>query len=126
MTDNSTPQPPSDDLAVQVLSDEGAQCGDCSDQPGDRICPACEKCRRDYVLALRAAGWGPTAALIAEVQRLHVDLDRLKGALAAAAVHCPTEYGGPGYTHCELVAGHDGEHESALGHLARATWGGAS
>lgn len=48
-----------DELAVQVLSDEGAQCGDCADQPGDRTCPDCEKCRRRYVASLRAAGWAP-------------------------------------------------------------------
>lgn len=63
-----------DDFAVQILSDEGAQCGDCGDQPGDRICPDCEKCRHRYVLALRAAGWGPTGAFIAEVQRLAGEL----------------------------------------------------
>lgn len=80
MTDNITPQPPANDLAVQILSDEGAQCGDCGDQPGDRICPACEKCRRNYVLALRAAGWGPTGALIGEVQRLHAELAKYVGA----------------------------------------------
>jgi hypothetical protein len=58
-----------DDFAVQILSDEGAQCGDCDDRPGDRACPDCEKTRIDYVQALRAAGWGPTTALIAEIQR---------------------------------------------------------
>ncbi|MFI8792621.1 hypothetical protein [Streptomyces sp. NPDC055105] len=50
-----------DDIAIQTLSNEGAQCGDCGDQPGDRICPACEKFRRSYVAALRAAGWAPRA-----------------------------------------------------------------
>ena len=40
--------------------------------------------------------------------------------------HCPAEYGGPGYTHCELTAGHDGQHESALGNMRCATWGGES
>lgn len=67
-----------DDFAVQILSDEGAQCGDCGDQPGDRICPDCEKCRHRYVLALRAAGWGPATALIAEVQRLDGESTELK------------------------------------------------
>lgn len=37
---------------------------------------------------------------------------------------CTAEYGGPGYTHCELPAGHDGQHESALGNMRCATWGG--
>lgn len=36
---------------------------------------------------------------------------------------CTAEYGGPGYTHCELTAGHGGRHESALGNMQRATWG---
>ncbi|HET6633805.1 MAG TPA: hypothetical protein VFH77_02135 [Streptomyces sp.] len=42
-----------------------------------------------------------------------------------APTPCTAEYGGPGYTRCELEAGHAGEHESAMGHLRRATWGGA-
>ncbi|MBB1252893.1 hypothetical protein H3146_05865 [Streptomyces sp. OF3] len=59
-----TPADPAaaDERAMQVLSNEGAQCGDwgrCGDQPGDRTCPDCERCRRRYVTALRAAGWGP-------------------------------------------------------------------
>ncbi|MEU0783477.1 hypothetical protein ABZ341_18125 [Streptomyces sp. NPDC006173] len=48
-----------DDQAVQILSNEGAQCGACGDEPGDRACLDCEKCRAGYVAALRAAGWGP-------------------------------------------------------------------
>jgi hypothetical protein len=48
-----------DDIAMQALSDKGAMCGDCGDQPGDRICPDCERCRRWYVAALRDAGWAP-------------------------------------------------------------------
>ncbi|MFJ8727715.1 hypothetical protein [Streptomyces sp. NPDC093269] len=37
---------------------------------------------------------------------------------------CQAEYGGPGYTRCELADGHGGRHDSALGNLRRATWGG--
>lgn len=74
-----------DDFAVQILSDEGAQCGDCGDQPGDRICPDCEKCRHRYVLALRAAGWGPTTALIGEVQRLSTELAKVAEFVAERA-----------------------------------------
>lgn len=37
---------------------------------------------------------------------------------------CQAEHGGPGYTRCELPDGHDGRHDSALGNLRRATWGG--
>lgn len=44
--------------------------------------------------------------------------------LAEVDGRCPAEYGGPGYTHCELTAGHDGQHESAIGNMHRATWGG--
>jgi hypothetical protein len=56
--------------AMQALSDAGAQCGDCGDQPGDRICPDCERCYQEYVAALRAAGWVPRE----EVQRANADL----------------------------------------------------
>lgn len=55
-----------DDKAMQALSDAGAQCGDCGDQPGDRICPDCERCYGWYVTALRAAGWAPRAEVRAE------------------------------------------------------------
>jgi hypothetical protein len=51
--------------------------------------------------------WSPAHA--AEAARLH---------------HCTAEYGGPGYSHCELAAGHDGQHEAAMGNMRRATWGG--
>jgi hypothetical protein len=72
------PQPWNDDRAVQVLSQAGAMCGVCGDEPGDRKCPDCESCRRDYLECLyEEAGWGPTAALLAEVERL-------KAALASA------------------------------------------
>ncbi|MEW2393121.1 hypothetical protein AB0933_32645 [Streptomyces venezuelae] len=37
---------------------------------------------------------------------------------------CTAEYGGPGYTRCELATDHNGRHDSALGNLRRATWGG--
>lgn len=57
----------SDDRAIQVLSDQGAQCGDCGDEPGDRVCPDCEKYRRWYVDALRAAGWAPRDEVLREV-----------------------------------------------------------
>jgi hypothetical protein len=58
-SNNTTDQQQADDHAIQILSNEGAQCGDCGDQPGDRICPDCERCRRWYVAALRKAGWAP-------------------------------------------------------------------
>ncbi|WP_406417979.1 hypothetical protein [Streptomyces sp. NBC_01614] len=69
-----------DDRAIQVLSDQGAQCGDCGDQPGDRICPDCERCRGWYVAALRKAGWAPQPehdALVAEVRRLRDEVAAL-------------------------------------------------
>ncbi|MFJ4473300.1 hypothetical protein ACIP2X_38200 [Streptomyces sp. NPDC089424] len=48
--------------------------------------------------------------------------------MAIDPVHdqCTAEYGGAGYTRCELPNGHDGRHDSALGNLRRATWGAAS
>jgi hypothetical protein len=71
------PQPWNDDHAVQVLSQAGAMCGVCGDEPGDRKCPDCESCRRDYLECLyQEAGWGPTAAMRAEVQRLKAELER--------------------------------------------------
>jgi hypothetical protein len=48
-----------DQRAIQALSNEGAQCGNCGDEPGDRDCSDCEKARAGYVAALRAAGWAP-------------------------------------------------------------------
>ncbi|MGY4901128.1 hypothetical protein [Streptomyces sp. 900116325] len=56
-----------DDKAMQALSDAGAQCGVCGDQPGDRTCPDCERCYRRYVEGLRAAGWAPRAEVLNEV-----------------------------------------------------------
>ncbi|MEU1443064.1 hypothetical protein [Streptomyces mirabilis] len=78
MTD-PTPLPDQqlNDRAVQILSNEGAQCGDCGDEPGDRICPDCEKCRARYVTALRAAGWAPQdEGLAGEVRRLRAEVER--------------------------------------------------
>jgi hypothetical protein len=69
------PQPWNDDRAVQVLSQAGAMCGVCGDEPGDRKCPDCESCRRDYLECLYGeAGWGPRAALLAEVEHLKAEL----------------------------------------------------
>jgi hypothetical protein len=79
-----------DDRAVQALSDAGAMCGNCGDEPGDRTCPDCEKCRTRYVAALRAVGWGPQDdALVAEVRRFRDELAEMtkrareRGELAA-------------------------------------------
>lgn len=72
---------PLDDHAIQILSNEGAQCGVCGDQPGDRTCPDCEKCRADYMAALRAAGWAPSEerdAMAAEIRRLRAQVARVK------------------------------------------------
>lgn len=45
-------------------------------------------------------------------------------AMEVSNPQCTAEYGGPGYTHCELPAGHEGQHASAIGNMRRATWGG--
>jgi len=49
---------------------------------------------------------------------------RMGMAIDPAQHQCQAEYGGPGYTRCELADGHEGRHDSALGSLRRATWGG--
>lgn len=74
-----------DNKAMQALSDAGAQCGVCGDQPGDRICPDCERCYRQYVAALRAAGWAPRAEVLREAANALVagPVDSLVSAPAA-------------------------------------------
>lgn len=49
---------------------------------------------------------------------------RLGMTIQPARDQCRAEYGGPGYTRCELPDQHDGRHDSPLGNLRRATWGG--
>ncbi|MEV6165768.1 hypothetical protein AB0L71_28415 [Streptomyces sp. NPDC052052] len=56
----------SDNEAMQALSDAGAVCGNCGDEPGDRTCPDCERCYQRYAAALRAAGWAPRAEVLAD------------------------------------------------------------
>ncbi|GCD94044.1 hypothetical protein [Embleya hyalina] len=56
-------------------------------------------------------GAGPTPVTITGV-----------GVLARPAPGCTAEYGGPGYTRCELAAGHDGRHHAPLGSMRTATW----
>lgn len=92
---NPTPLPDQqlNDRAVQILSNEGAQCGNCGDEPGDRICPDCEKYRARYITALRAAGWAPQdEGLAGEVRRLRARVAELEGpaveARAALAALC--------------------------------------
>jgi hypothetical protein len=67
-----------DNQAIQILSNEGAQCGVCGDQPGDRICPDCERCRRWYVAALRKAGWAPTGELQQQLDQARTELAAIK------------------------------------------------
>jgi hypothetical protein len=96
-TNHLTNQQQADDHAIQILSNEGAQCGDCGDQPGDRICPDCERCRGWYVAALRKAGWAPQPehdALLAEVRRLRAELAATQTKTLATeadeiVAHCP-------------------------------------
>jgi hypothetical protein len=75
------------------------------------------------------------AELEKELKQAHADLQqsqtafqglarRVGMAIDPAQEQCLAEYGGPGYTRCELAADHDGRHDSALGDLRRATWGG--
>lgn len=67
-----------DDQAMQVLSIEGAMCGVCGDEPGDRNCPDCESCRRDYVAALRKAGWAPRSEIQAQLDQAQTELAAIK------------------------------------------------
>jgi hypothetical protein len=80
-----------DDLAVQVLSNEGAQCGVCGDQPGDRTCPACEGCRLRYVAALRAAGWAPRLEVQQQIDQANTELAAIKKDLAGFATALAVE-----------------------------------
>lgn len=77
------------------------------------------------------------AELEAELEQARADLQqsqtafqglarRVGMAIKPAQDQCTAEHGGPGYTRCELPAGHDGMHDSAMGNLRRATWGGQS
>ena len=72
-----------DDIAIQVLSNEGAQCGTCGDEPGDRICPDCEKCRARYVAALRAVGWAPLSEIGEQLNKALTELAAIKQEIAA-------------------------------------------
>lgn len=72
-----------DDIAVQVLSNEGAQCGTCGEEPGDRTCRACESSRARYIAALRAVGWAPCSELQEQLDQARTELAALKRDLAA-------------------------------------------
>jgi RecB family exonuclease len=81
-----------DDQAMQVLSIEGAMCGGyCGDEPGDRNCPDCERCRRDYLAALRKAGWAPRAEIQQQLDQAQTELAAIKKQLAGLTVRA----GGP-------------------------------
>jgi hypothetical protein len=81
------PQPLDDELAVQVLSDAGAMCGVCGDEPGDRNCEDCERVRRGYIADLRASGWRPATALAATVQRLKAELGEVAAEVARFGIY---------------------------------------
>jgi hypothetical protein len=70
-----------DNKAMQALSDAGAVCGNCGDEPGDRTCPDCERWYQQYADALRAAGWAPRTEVLAEA----IDALHLVAAVAATA-----------------------------------------
>lgn len=74
-----------DNQAAQILSNTGAMCGICGDEPGDRTCPDCEACRLRYVAALRAAGWAPRAELQQQIDQARAELASLKEGLAGLA-----------------------------------------
>jgi hypothetical protein len=59
-----------DDKAKQTLSEAGAMCGNCGDEPGNRNCPDCERCLGRYVAALRKTGWAPRGKVLLEAADL--------------------------------------------------------
>jgi hypothetical protein len=71
-----------DDIAKQALSEQGAMCGACGDEPGDRKCRDCERCLTWYVAALRKAGWAPTGELQQQIDQARTELDAIKKELA--------------------------------------------
>ena len=71
-----------DDIAVQVLSNEGAQCGTCGNEPGNRTCEYCEKCRARYIAALRAIGWAPRDEIQGQLDQALTELAAIKRQLA--------------------------------------------
>jgi len=78
--------------AMQALSNAGAVCGNCGDEPGDRTCPDCERIYRTYLSALRDAGWAP------RTETLHQAATDLSSACPdhsdadEAWMDCPCEY----------------------------------
>jgi hypothetical protein len=78
-----------DEAAMQALSNEGAMCGDCGDQPGDRNCPDCERCLGWYVTALRKAGWAPTAEIQQQIDQATTELAAIKKELADLTATAP-------------------------------------
>ncbi|MDX3532478.1 hypothetical protein P1P75_40325 [Streptomyces sp. ID05-39B] len=68
-----------DDAALQALSNQGAMCGTCANEPGNRTCPYCEEARHRYLKALRAIGWAPLTHVQAELDAIKGDLARLTG-----------------------------------------------
>ncbi|WP_399559392.1 hypothetical protein [Streptomyces chartreusis] len=82
--------------------------------------------QQEYIADLEAQLEKATADL-QQSQTAFQSLARRVGmGIEPALEQCQAEYGGPGYTRCELADGHDGRHDSALGNLRRATWGGAT
>lgn len=85
---------------------------------------------REVMETARALGWPQstprTLVLVgAALADLHAapGVTRQRPTSGHEHAACPAEYGGPGYTRCELPGGHAGAHESALGSLNRAKWG---
>ena len=120
MTNTGT-RPDLDGHAIQILSDAGAQCGNCGDEPGDRTCPDCEKCRTRYVAALREAGWGPQdETLVAEVRRLTEALDAVRTKTLATeadeiVAHCPDHGSRDGvWMDCHCAVADDMRRRAAL------------
>lgn len=105
------------------------------DNPMDSYTVTIQRRTRPTPHEFRQCAETRVAELEADLEQARADLQqsqtafqglarRMGMALEPVQDQCPAEYGGPGYTRCELPDGHDGRHDSALGNLRRATWGG--
>lgn len=105
------------------------------DNPMDSYTVTIQRRTRPTPHEFRQQAEARVAELEAELEQARADAQQHFSAFQALARHaglaiepvqdqCTAEYGGAGYTRCELAAGHDGRHDSALGNLRRGTWGG--
>ncbi len=106
-----------------------------ADNPTDNYTLTLQRRTKPTPHEFRLKAEARVAELETELGQVYADLQQSQTAFQALARRvgmtidpvqnqCTAEHGGPGYTRCELPADHDGQHDSALGNLRRATWGG--